>query len=108
MLSDNDEEILRELKTDFRFRMMEKIIKQFFTESLEAVLLKQKDLAEGTRTLSTIADIAIRFKVSKATVHNWLNQGLLSGLKVGKNRYFTEEEIRRVIILYKRRCLVVN
>jgi len=97
MLSDNDEEILRELKTDFRFRMMEKIIKQFFTESLEAVLLKQKDLAEGAKTLSTIADIAIRFKVSKATVHNWLNRGLISGVKVGKNRYFTEEEIRKVI-----------
>jgi excisionase family DNA binding protein len=99
---DKDEKALEDLRADFKFRLLEKIIKQFFTESLEAVLLKKKDIEDGARSLSTIADIAKRFKVSKATVHNWMQKGTIRGVKVGKNRYFTEDEIRAIFYYLKK------
>lgn len=94
MLTKQDEQIIRELRMDFKFKWMEQIMKQFFMESLEAVLSQR---AEKEQPLLTISGIANRFKVSKATIHNWLNRGILKGNKVGKNRYFTEAEIQNVI-----------
>ncbi|HEY2582285.1 MAG TPA: helix-turn-helix domain-containing protein [Mucilaginibacter sp.] len=97
-----EQQALYDLRSDFKFRLLEKIIKQFFTESLEAVLLKQQDRLLGAENLSTITDIAKRFKVSKTTIHNWMQRGIIHGSKVGKNRYFTEEEIRSIIFFLKR------
>jgi excisionase family DNA binding protein len=102
IFDDNEEKIMNELRMDFKFRMTEKAIKQFFTESLEAVLLKKKDIEDGARSLSTIADIAKRFKVSKTTVHNWIRRGIIRGIRVGKNRYFTEDEIRSIFYFLKK------
>ncbi len=99
---DSDEKIIAELRTDFKFRVFEKMIRQFFTESLEAVLLKQEYIRDGSKTLSTIGDVAKRFKVSKATVHNWLHRGIIKGIKVGKNRYFTEDEIQNIFYFLKK------
>lgn len=97
-----DDKALEDLRADFKFRLLEKIIKQFFTESLEAVLLKKKGIEDGAKSLSTIADIAKRFKVCKQTVHNWMNSGIIRGTKVGKNRYFTEDEIRAIFYHLKK------
>lgn len=98
---DSDEKIMTDLRSDFKFRVFEKIIRQFFTESLEAVLLKRKDMEDGAKPLSTIGDIAKRFKVSKATIHNWIRRGVIKGIKVGKNRYFTEDEIKGIFYFLK-------
>ena len=99
---DSDEKIMADLRSDFKFRVFEKMIRQFFTESLEAVLLKQQYLRDGSKNLLTISDIAKRFKVSKATIHNWLNRGIINGIKVGKNRYFTEDEIQNIFYFLKK------
>lgn len=99
---DSDDKVMADLRSDFKFRVFEKLIRQFFTESLEAVLLKQEYVRDGSKTLSTIGDISKRFKVSKATVHNWLNRGIVKGVKVGKNRYFTEEEIQSIFYFLKK------
>jgi len=48
---------------------------------------------EAEATLYKIGQIASRLGVSKATIHNWLKRGLITGHKFGKNRYFTEQEI---------------
>ena len=98
---DSDEKIMADLRSDFKFRVFE-MIRQFFTESLEAVLLKQEYVRDGSKTLSTIGDIANRFKVSKATVHNWMARGIIKGVKVGKNRYFTEDEIQSIFYFLKK------
>ena len=97
MLTQKDEQIIRELRLDFKFKWMEQIMKQFFTESLETFQLRLKYQSYEAQPLLTIADVARRFKVSKATIHNWLNRGIIKGVKVGKNRYFTEDEIQNVI-----------
>jgi translation elongation factor EF-Ts len=81
---DSDEKVLADLRSDFKFRIFEKMIRQFFTESLEVVLLKQEYVRDGSKTLSTIGDIAKRFKVSKATVHNWMARESLKGLRLVK------------------------
>jgi len=99
---DSDEKVMGDLRSDFKFRVFEKMIRQFFTESLEAVLLKQDYVRDGSRTLSTIGDIAKRFKVSKAMVHNWMAQAIIKGVKVGKNRYFTEDEIQSIFYFLKK------
>ena len=80
---------------------MEQIMKQFFTESLEAVLLKLKFQSDETKPLLTIGELAVRFKVSKATIHNWMAKGIVKGVKVGKNRYFTENEIGGILHFLK-------
>jgi excisionase family DNA binding protein len=101
MLTHKDEQIIRELRMDFKFKWMEQIMKQFFMESLETFQLRLKYQSDETKPLLTIADIAKKFKVSKATIHNWLNRGIIQGVKVGKNRYFTEDEIADILHFLK-------
>ncbi|WP_426672050.1 helix-turn-helix domain-containing protein [Mucilaginibacter sp. McL0603] len=45
----------------------------------------------------TIADIAVTFKVTKTTVQNWIMRGTITGRKVGKNRYFTYDEVKQAL-----------
>ena len=99
---DSDEKVMADLRSDFKFRVFEKMIRQFFTESLEAVLLNQEYIRDGSKNLLTIGDIAKRFKVSKATVHNWMGRGIIKGVKVGKNRYYTEDEIQSIFYFLKK------
>jgi hypothetical protein len=101
MLTQKDEQIIRELRMDFKLKWMEQIMKQFFTESIESFLVRLKYQEKETKPLSTIEDVAIRFKVSKATIHNWMNRGIIKGVKVGKNRYFTEVEIGGILYSLK-------
>ena len=94
---DSDEKVLADLRSDFKFRVFEKLIRQFFTERLESVLLKQEYVRDGSKTLSTISDIAKRFKVSKATVHNWLGRGIIKGVKVGKQVFYRGRDTRHFL-----------
>ncbi len=88
-----NEHIIRELRMDFKLQWLEQIIKAYFKESLQEFLTELKQAAEIEKPLLTIGDIAEKFKVSKATIHNWKNKGLIVGQKVGKNRYYTATEI---------------
>jgi hypothetical protein len=36
---DSDDKIMADLRSDYKFRLFEKMMRQYFTESLEAVLL---------------------------------------------------------------------
>jgi len=101
MLTRKDEHIIRELRMDIKLKWMEQIMKQFFMESMEMLLLKLKCQADETKPLLTITDLAMRFKVSKATIHNWINRGIIEGVKVGKNRYFTEDELAGILYFLK-------
>ncbi len=94
MLNSKDQEIVRELKLDLKIRHLEQIIKEWLSEALDAREAKSKLMQEESKPLLTIEDIAKKFKVTKATVHNWKNKGSIVGQKFGKNRYFTEDEVR--------------
>ena len=100
MLDRKDEEIIRELRMEYKIKWFEVIIKDFLKEGIAEFVKEQKQLEELKNPLLTIDDIAKRFKVCKATVHNWINRGIIIGMKVGKNRYFTEEEVRAALTKY--------
>lgn len=100
MFDSNEEQIVRQLRVDYKIKWLEKIIKDFFKESLAEFVIEQKQIEDLKNPLLNIEDIAKRFKVCKATIHNWLNQGIITGKKVGKNRYFTEEEVSKALKKY--------
>lgn len=88
------------MRNDPNFKCLEIILRQLFTESLESFKKEQTTLLDGTEPLLTIDDIAKKFQVSKATVHNWKNKGSIVGKKFGKNRYFTQTEVRESMARY--------
>jgi len=51
--------------------------------------------------LLSIQEVAVRFKVTKATIHNWIKRGIITGKKMGKGRYFDEKEVRDSIDRFK-------
>lgn len=100
MLNANEESIVRELRLDYKVKFLEKIFKDFVKEALSEHRNELKKAEELKNPLLNIDDIAKRFKVTKATIHNWINRGIITGMKVGKNRYFTEEEVRAALSKY--------
>ncbi|SDM99605.1 DNA binding domain-containing protein, excisionase family [Daejeonella rubra] len=54
---------------------------------------------EDKAPLLTIKELAEKLKVTKATIHNYLKKGLITGEKMGKNRYF---EFRKVLEAMKK------
>ena len=99
-MSNSDGAIIRDLRGDYKFRWLEQIMKDYFKESLEELLTELKEREQEKTPLLTIDDIAKRFKVTKATIHNWINRKIIVGNKVGKNRYFTEDEVRDALKKY--------
>jgi excisionase family DNA binding protein len=95
MLDLKNQEIVRELRLDVKFRHLEHIFKEYLHEVLDEREERAKQQRAASQPLLTINDIAKKFKVSKATVHNWMNKGSITGQKFGKNRYFTEEEVQK-------------
>jgi excisionase family DNA binding protein len=100
LLSAEQESIVRELKLDLKFKYLEIIIKDYVKEAIKEFSEEQRRMEEQKKPLMTIDDIAKKFKVTKATVHNWMNKGSIAGQKFGKNRYFTEEEVQRSMAKY--------
>jgi excisionase family DNA binding protein len=95
-----DEQAIRNLRLDYKIIWLEGIFKGFITEALTEFKEELRRLEELKSPLLTIGDVAKRFQVCKATVHNWIDRGVITGFKVGKNRYFTEEEVRNSLIRY--------
>lgn len=48
-----------------------------------------------------IQQVADRYGKSKATVHNWMKQGIIHGFKQGKGRYFYLHELDQSLQHYK-------
>jgi hypothetical protein len=100
MLDNKDWQIVRDLRADLKFKHLEQIFKDYFKEAISEWKEEQKKQDEPAKPLMTIMDLAKRYKITKATVHNWINRGIITGNKVGKNRYFTEEEARTALTKY--------
>jgi len=79
-------------------------LRMLLKESLEE-FFKKKQEEQISPTMSsklfTISEICEMFKITPATVHNWKKRGWLIGSRLGKNRYFTREEIDRAMRLYQ-------
>lgn len=59
---------------------------------------KEKHLDTKPLNIQQVAD---RYGVSKATVHNWMKQEIIKGFKQGKGRYFYLHELDQSLTRYK-------
>lgn len=80
---------LKDSNIDIKLEYLELILEPIIERLYEK--MKSKELEE--KPLMTIADIAEKFQVTKTTVQNWIRRGTITGNRVGKNRYFTREEV---------------
>ena len=67
-----------------------------------------KKLDEKTQPPLSIGQVALRYGVVKATVHNWINDGIITGFKIGKGRFFDLSEIEIGLKDYERYTGVVE
>ena len=86
-----DERRINEGNLDIKLRSLAIVLEPM----VRAIIEEQRAKEIKESPLLTIEDIARKFKVTKATVHNWKKRGSIIGQKLGKNRYFTEEEVRK-------------
>lgn len=77
------------------------MLENLMPKCVEQILSERERQEKQKQPLLTLAEIAEKFKVTKATIHNWRKEGLITGSKVGKNRYFTEEEVRKALAAYR-------
>jgi len=91
---------IRDLHMEVQYAMLEHIVKQIFKETMIEVLAEVRKHENRERPLLTIAQIAKKFQVTKTTVHNWKTRGLIVGHKLGKNRYYTEDEVKDALLRY--------
>jgi hypothetical protein len=96
----DDHRLAREMRNDPNFRGLEIVLKQYIRESIDELKKEQQQLLEGNEPLLTIEDISKKFKVTKATIHNWMNKGSIVGKKFGKNRYFSLKEVKASLEKY--------
>jgi hypothetical protein len=68
------------------------LIQEIFEQSLKDFISRIKS-AENDQKLFTIGEICEFFSVTAATVHNWKKRGWLIGRRIGKNRYYSQEEV---------------
>ena len=91
MLSNEIKNRVKNSVLDMQLEYLEEV----FESLIERVIVKLQNRDNEKKPLLTIDDIARKFKVTKATIHNWKNKGSLVGQKFGKNRYFTEVEVEQ-------------
>jgi hypothetical protein len=91
---------VRDLRMEVQYVMLEQVIKTCFKEALVEFLKDNKLAVRADTPLLTIGDIAKKLKVTKATIHNWRRRGLIVGRKIGKSRYYTEQELNEALSQY--------
>lgn len=101
MFNENEESQISELKKDFKMKHLEKIIKDYIDEGLDRFVEKVRKLEQGKKPPLSIQQLADRYEVSKATVHNWMKQRLIIGFKMGKGRFFHIEEVEKSLSEYR-------
>jgi len=57
-----------------------------------------KQINEGFPQLITIEEFSKIFKVSKPTIHNWVNKGLINRYKLGRRTYFKAQEVQKTLM----------
>ena len=82
--------------------MISEQLKPFMEESAalrnEVADLKT-ELQSRNKELYTIEDLESIFSVSRATIHNWINEGKLIKHKIGGRTLFKREDVNRLIDL---------
>ncbi|WP_428331637.1 helix-turn-helix domain-containing protein [Mucilaginibacter sp.] len=86
-----------EESTVLKFSDLRNLIREEFKKLLDS-LDEKKETAPKPLSIQQLAD---RYEVSKATVHNWMKQDIIKGFKMGKGRFFHLDEIEKSLAQYK-------
>ena len=68
-------------------------LEQILEPIVDRILERRNKIELEAAPMMTIADVAKKFKVTKTTVQNWIRRGTITGRRLGKNRYFSYEEV---------------
>ena len=98
MATDNERALVI-YKEELRQLIREEVA-QFRAELTTYMSEQKKDKHLDTKPLN-IQQVAERYGKSKATIHNWMKQGIITGFKQGKGRYFYLHELDQNLKRYK-------
>ncbi|GAC1562719.1 MAG: hypothetical protein NVS3B13_36060 [Mucilaginibacter sp.] len=98
MRTSNDEMLII-YKGDLRELIQEEVNQ--FRKELRMLMDEVKRGQNLDTRLLSITDVAKRYDVSKATVHNWIKKKLITGFKRGKGRFFYLHELDKSLTDYK-------
>ena len=76
------------------------LLKETIREVIKELLQDLKGLNSKPKPLS-IAEVADRYGVSKATIHNWMKNGVVTGFKQGKGRFFYLDELEKNLTKFR-------
>jgi len=71
---------------------LEQILKKVLQDELN-LINPNKDKINEEETLLRIEDIEAIFKVSKVTIHKWMNLGVIPYHKMNRKLYFKKSEV---------------
>lgn len=87
---------------DIRIETLRQMLREELIKILDEKEKKEKENDEKqTKPPLSIPQLADRYGVSKATVHNWRKKGLVTGFKVGKGRFFHVDEVEKNLKQYR-------
>jgi|GEM_PF-4067714 len=82
---------------EMRIEALREMLREEFKQ-----ILKELNVVEKQKVAPlSIQQLADRYEVSKATVHNWRKQKLITGFKIGKGRFFHLEEVEKNLQQYR-------
>jgi transposase len=87
-------------RTIVHFEDLKKLVREEVGKLIVEVREQTDKQKQQPKPLS-IQELADRYEVSKATVHNWRKQGLVTGFKIGKGRFFHLEEVEKNLKQYR-------
>jgi hypothetical protein len=73
----------------------EKTLRELIREENQKLVEELRKTDEKKQPPLSIGQLAIRYSVSKATIHNWINRKVITGFKIGKGRFFDVSEVER-------------
>ena len=76
-------------------------LREMLREEFRHVLKELKDVDNLKLPPLSIQQLADRYEVSKATIHNWRKQNLIEGFKIGKGRFFHVDEVEKNLKQYR-------
>ncbi|GAC1562718.1 MAG: hypothetical protein NVS3B13_36050 [Mucilaginibacter sp.] len=100
MLSQDTRDRIKDFNLDIKLEYLEDVLRHL----IEKIIEEKKGRELAIQPLMTITEVSEKFKVTKTTIQNWRRRELIVGTKIGKNRYFTHEEINAALKKYGWHC----
>ena len=87
-------------KVVVQFNDLRTLIRDEVSKLIDLVKNQAEKEKQKPKPLS-IQDVCDRYEITKATVHNLMKKGTITGVKIGKGRFFHIDEIEKGFWQYK-------